>query len=177
MKSCQTFRGGRMIGLKEAGCLNRQIGQHIGWSNIVFAHCWNQWLSESKVSHHRSSRYSRAINVQDDCTIRRTAMYAPILMISIQHYLATHRDSKLSRDTICIRQISMSIKMVYQWHSIISSDILYGAALSQDRQSPIGEMGSSVTNPTFLSILMTATYMSGDWEVNCPIYHLLLSDI
>uniref|UniRef100_A0A3B1JN87 Tc3 transposase DNA binding domain-containing protein n=1 Tax=Astyanax mexicanus TaxID=7994 RepID=A0A3B1JN87_ASTMX len=49
------FESGRIVGLREAGWSNRRIGRHLGWSDMVVAQCWQQWITEGTVYRHRGS--------------------------------------------------------------------------------------------------------------------------
>uniref|UniRef100_A0A8B9JSY9 Tc3 transposase DNA binding domain-containing protein n=1 Tax=Astyanax mexicanus TaxID=7994 RepID=A0A8B9JSY9_ASTMX len=49
------FESGRIVGLREAGWSNRRIGRHLGWSDMVVAQCWQQWITEGTVYRRRGS--------------------------------------------------------------------------------------------------------------------------
>ncbi|GFX57604.1 uncharacterized protein TNCV_2675901 [Trichonephila clavipes] len=86
---------------QKAGWSNRRIGRHFGWSDMVVARCWQQWITEGRVYRRGGSGRPRNTNDREDRAIRRVATSAPTTSLaSIQRHLPPSRHPVPSRETI-----------------------------------------------------------------------------
>ncbi|GFW00494.1 HTH_Tnp_Tc3_2 domain-containing protein [Trichonephila clavipes] len=105
------FDRGRIIGLREVGWSNRRIGRHLGWSDMVVARCWQQWITEGRVYRRGGSGRPRNTNDREDRAIRRVATSAPTTSLaSIQRHLPPSRLPVPSRETIRRRLIEVGLR-------------------------------------------------------------------
>ncbi|GFX08367.1 transposable element Tcb1 transposase [Trichonephila clavipes] len=168
------FDRGRIIGLREAGWSNRRIGRHLGWSDMVVARCWQQWITEGRVYRRGGSGRPRNTNDREDRAIRRVATSAPTTSLaSIQRHLPPSRHPVPSRETMRSRRPLRRLPLTPH-HRLCRLDFCRPRATWSVTD---GDVSSSVMNPDSVSVLMTTAHVSGGAPASGPIRHLLSSGI
>ncbi|GFU16822.1 HTH_Tnp_Tc3_2 domain-containing protein [Trichonephila clavipes] len=109
----------RATRLREAGWSNRRIGRPLGRSDMVFARCWQQWITEGRVYRRGGSGRPRNTNDREDRAIRRVATSAPTTSLaSIQRHLPPSRHPAVSTGFL---PTSGNLS-VTDWRRVIFSD-------------------------------------------------------
>ncbi|GFX95561.1 HTH_Tnp_Tc3_2 domain-containing protein [Trichonephila clavipes] len=80
------FERGRIIGLKEAGWVNRRIARYMGRSKAAIRICWQEWMDNGRFQRHDGSDRCRSTSDWEDEFTVRSAVTAPDSLLStIRH--------------------------------------------------------------------------------------------
>ncbi|GFS88587.1 transposable element Tcb2 transposase [Trichonephila clavipes] len=154
------FDRGRIISLREAGWSNRRIGRHLGRSDMVFARCWQQWITEGRVYRRGGSGRPRNTNDREDRAIRRVATSAPTTSLaSIQRHLPPSRHPVPSRETIR-RRLTEAVSTgfcrpratwsVTDWRRVIFSDESRFSLSADDHRTRVWRRTGQRSDPAFI---------------------------
>ncbi|GFW61264.1 transposable element Tcb2 transposase [Trichonephila clavipes] len=142
-----TYRQGRIIGLREAGWSNRRIGRPLGRSDMVVSRCWQQWITEGRVYRCGGSGRPRNTNDREDRAIRRVATSAPTTSLaSIQRHLPPSRHPVPSRETIR-RRLTESVT---DWRRVIFSDESRFSLSADDHRTRVWRRTGQRSDPAFI---------------------------
>ena len=76
------FDGGRIIGLKEAGWINRRTACYFSRSDATIRRCWQGWIENGTVQRQDGSGRPRFTTDREDRVIVRSAVTVPSSSLS-----------------------------------------------------------------------------------------------
>ncbi|GFX91231.1 HTH_Tnp_Tc3_2 domain-containing protein [Trichonephila clavipes] len=130
------FDRGCIIGLREAGGSNRRIGRHLGWSDMVVARCWQQWITEGIVAEVPSRETIRRRLTEVGLRSRRPLRRLPLT--------PHHRQCRLD---FCRPRATWSVT---DWRRVIFSDESRFSLSADDHRTRVWRRTGQRSDPAFI---------------------------